>query len=129
MMKTLRLFTVIMLAVLVLSTWTPAPVYAKGSETAPSSSNASAADFAKTKLAKLRVNNRTGGTLYVTFSGDRGYSFSTSNQGKTTFESVIQPGKYTITVRASACNGQLTYRRKVKGGTVSLPAFVCKRKK
>jgi hypothetical protein len=124
-MKTLRLFTIIMIAVLVLSAWAPAPVYAKGSAGAPSVT-VSVVDPAKTKLARLRVNNRTGGTLFVTFSGERGYSFSTSNQGKTTFESVIQPGKYTITVRASACSGQLTYRRKVKGGTVSLPAFVCR---
>lgn len=124
-MKTLRLFTIIMLAVLVLSTWTPAPVYAKQANSAASSSTL-VVDPAKTKLARLRVNNKTGGTLRVVFSGERGYSFSTSKQGKTTFESVIQPGKYTITVTASACNGQLTYRRKVKGGTVSLPAFVCK---
>ena len=127
-MKTLRLFTIIILAVLVLSSWTPAPVYAKGSDIAPSKTTTLVVDPAKTKLARLRVNNRTGGTLYVSFSGERGYSFSTSNQGKTTFEPVIQPGKYTITVRASACNGQLTYRRKVKGGTVSLPAFVCRHK-
>jgi hypothetical protein len=128
MMKTLRLFTIILLVVLVLSTWAPAPVYAKGPHTAPSASNTLVVDPVKTKLAKLRVNNKTGGTLYVVFSGERGYSFSTSNQGKTTFEPVIQPGKYTITVRASTCSGQLTYRRKIKGGTVSLPAFVCRHK-
>ncbi len=127
-MKTLRLFTIIMLAGLVLSTWAPAPVYAKQANTTSSSSNTLVVDLAKTKLARLRVNNKTGGTLYVSFSGERGYSFSTSNQGKTTFESVIQPGKYTITVTASTCNGQLTFRRKVKGGTVSLPGFSCRHK-
>jgi hypothetical protein len=124
-MKTLRLFTIILLAVLVLSSWAPAPVYAKQPGNA-SSSTTLVADLAKTKLARLRVNNKTGGTLYVSFSGDRGYSFSTSNQGKTTFEPVIQPGKYTITVRSSACSGQLSYKRKVKSGTVSLPVFVCR---
>jgi hypothetical protein len=127
-MKTLRLFTIMMLAVLVLSSWTPAPVYAKQSNTASANTTTLVADLAKTKLAKLRVNNKTGGTLYVRFSGERSYSFAASSQGKTTFESVIQPGKYTITVTASTCNGQLTYRRKVKGGTVSLPAFGCTRK-
>jgi len=116
-----------MLAVLVLSSWAPAPVYAKQPNNA-SSSTTLVADLAKTKLARLRVNNKTGGTLYVNFSGERGYSFSTSSQGKTTFGSVIQPGKYTITVSASTCNGQLTFRRKVKGGTVSLPVFVCRHK-
>jgi hypothetical protein len=124
-MKTLRLFTIILLAVLILSSWAPAPAYAKQPANA-SSSTTLIADLAKTKLARLRVNNKTGGTLYLSFSGDRGYSFSTSNQGKTTFEPVIQPGKYTITVRSSACSGQLSYKRKVKGGTVSLPVFVCR---
>jgi len=127
-MKTLRLFTIMMLAVLVLSTWVPAPVSAKQSNTASANTTTLVVDLAKTKLARLRVNNKTGGTLYVRFSGERSYSFAASSQGKTTFESVIQPGKYTITVTASTCNGQLTYRRKVKGGTVSLPVFVCRHK-
>jgi len=126
-MKTLRLFTIIVLAVLVLSVWTPAPVYAKQSDKI-STSTTFVVDLTKTKLARLRVNNRTGGTLRVVFSGDRGYSFSTAKQGKTTFESIIQPGKYIITVTASSCSGQLTYRRKVKSGTVSLPAFICRRR-
>ena len=124
-MKTLRLLTIILLAVLVLSTWAPAPVYAKGSTT-PSNSSTQAVDLAKTKLAKLRVTNKTGGTLYVTFSGAFSYSFAATSPGKTTFESMIQPGKYTITVTSSACNGQLTYHRKVKGGTVSLPPIICR---
>ena len=118
-MKTLRLFTIIILAVLVLSTWAPAPVYAMGSDTL-------VVEFAKAKLARLRVNNRTGGTLYVRFSGPFSYNFAASSQGKTTFESVIQPGKYTVTVTSSGCSGQLTYRKKVKGGTVSLPPILCK---
>jgi hypothetical protein len=124
-MKTLRLFTIIILAVLILSSWAPAPAYAKGAM-APSTNTTLVVDLGKTKLARLRVNNRTGGTLYVRFSGERGYSFAASNQGKTTFESVIQPGKYTITVTSSACSGQLIYRKKVKGGTVSLPPILCR---
>jgi hypothetical protein len=126
-MKTLRLFIILMLTVLVLSSWASAPVYAKQSDST-SVNTTLVVDLAKTKLARLRVNNRTGGTLYVRFSGERSYSFAATSQGKTTFESVIQPGKYTITVTASTCSGQLTYRRKVKGGTVSLPAFVCRHK-
>src|SRR5215212_9959386 len=85
-MKTLRSFTILMLAVLVLSSWAPAPVYAK-SESA-SSNTSLVVDLAAAKLARLRVNNRTGGTLYVRFSGERGYSFAASSQGRTTFESV-----------------------------------------
>ena len=126
-MKTLRSFTLLMLAVLVLSSWAPAPVYAKGVEAA-STNTTLVGDLAAAKLARLRVNNRTGGTLYVRFAGERGYSFATSSQGKTTFQSVIQAGKYTITVTSSRCSGELTFRRKVKGGTVSLPAFSCHKK-
>ena len=126
-MKTLRLFTIMMLIVLVVSMWTPAPVYAKQLGSTSTSTTSLVVDLAKVKLARLRVNNKTGGTLYVRFSGERSYSFATSSQGKTTFATIIQPGKYTITVTASACSGHLTFKRKVKGGTVSLPAFVCKR--
>jgi len=126
-MKSLRLFTILMLAILVLSMWTPAPVYAKQFGAASASTTTLIVDLAKVKLARLRVNNKTGGTLYVRFSGERSYSFATSSQGKMTFASIIQSGKYTITVTSSACSGQLTFRRKVKGGTVSLPGFVCKR--
>jgi len=118
-MKTLRLFTIVILAVLVLSSWAPAPVYAKGSDTL-------VVDLAKIKLARLRVTNKTGGTLYIKFSGAYSYSFAATSQGKTTFETVIQPGKYTITATSSACSGQLTYHKKVKGGTVSLPPIVCR---
>ena len=122
-MKTLRFFTIVLVAVLVFSTW--APVYAKPTDTSATST----VELAKTKLAKLKVNNKTGGTLYVYMSGPRGYSFSTSKQGKTTFEPVIQPGKYQITVRTSGCRGELHFKRNVKGGSVNLPAFVCKHKK
>jgi hypothetical protein len=125
-MKMLRLFTIVTLAILVLSALGPAPVYAKQADPAPDTTITLTVDPAKTKLAKLRVNNKTGGTLYISFSGERSYNFSTSKQGKTTFESIIQPGKYTVTVTASSCSGQLTYKRKVKGGTVSLPIFRCR---
>ena len=123
-MKTLRILTILFIAVLVFSSWAPAPVYAKGAAT--TSAAITLDELGKIKLARLRVNNKTGGTLYVSFSGERSYSFATSQQGRSTFDTVIQPGKYTITVRASTCSGELHYKRKVKGGTVSLPAFVCR---
>lgn len=124
-MKILRLFTVILLAVLLITLWSPAPAYAKPSENHPTL----VVDLAKTKLARLMVNNKTGGTLYVSFSGPKNYSFSTSKQGKTAFDRVIEPGKYIISVHSSKCDGTLTYKRNVKGGTVGLPAFMCKKKK
>lgn len=126
-MKTLRLFTTLMLVALVLSSWAPTPVYAKGPEAA-STNTTLVLDLAAARLARLRVNNRTGGTLYVRFSGDYSYSFAASSQGKTTFASIIQPGKYTITITSSRCSGELTLRRKVKGGTVSLPGISCRRR-
>ena len=52
-MKTVRLSTITMLAVLVLSSWTPAPVYAKGADTVLSSTTPLIVDPAKTKLARL----------------------------------------------------------------------------
>ncbi len=116
-MKTLRFFTLVLVAVLLFSTW--APAYA---------SSTSSVDLAAAKLAKLKVNNQTGGTLYVSFAGPFSYSFSTSKQGKTTFQPVIRPGKYNVTVRTSGCPGQLNYRKNVKGGTVSLPTFICRHK-
>jgi hypothetical protein len=128
-MKTLRLFTVILLTTLVISLWGPAPVSAKSSEVISPEDTSLVIDLAKTKLAKLRVTNKTGGTIYISFSGPRSYSFSTSKQGKTTFDPIIEPGKYTVTVTASACGGSLTYKRNVKGGSVNLPPLVCKGKK
>jgi hypothetical protein len=120
------LFTIVLLTVLIMSAWGRAPAYAKQPDTASESTVSLTIDFAKTKLAKLRVDNRTGGTLYVSLSGSRNYYFSTSKQGKTTFQN-IQAGKYTVTVRASACSGSLTYKRNMKGGTTTLKPFVCKK--
>lgn len=125
-MKTLRFLTVVLVAILVLSTWGPAS--AKPADIGEADTITLTVDLAQVKLARLRVTNKTGGTLYISFSGPRSYSFATSKQGKTTFERVIQPGKYQVTVRTSACSGQLTYKRNVKGGTVGLPAFSCKNK-
>ena len=126
-MKALRLFTIVSLAVLVISAWAPAPAYA-GQLGSSQAGNNLTVNPAAVKLAKLRVNNRSGGTLYISFSGPRGYFFAATNQGKTTFDSVIQPGKYTITVTASACSGKLTYKKTVKGGVVSLPPIICRHK-
>jgi hypothetical protein len=75
------------------------------------------------KISSLVVDNRTDGTLYVNLTGPKNYYFSTSKQGKTTFEN-IDPGTYTITVSSSNCSGSLTYNKKFNG-KVSLKPFVC----
>src|SRR5512133_1116566 len=112
-MKTLRLFTLVSLVVIVTSTWASAPVYAKPSSAISANTPSLSIDLAKTKTVKLVVNNLTGGTLYVKLSGPGSYNFATSNRGKTVFAN-IKPGMYTITVSASACHGSLTYKRKMK---------------
>jgi len=76
------------------------------------------------KVSSLTVDNRTGGTLWVTLTGPKTYYFSTADQGKTTF-SPIDPGKYTITVRSSACGGSLTYTKNISG-KASLKPFICR---
>ncbi len=76
------------------------------------------------KVSSLTVDNRTGGTLWVTLTGPKTYYFSTADQGKTTF-SPIDPGKYTITVRSSSCGGSLTYTKSING-KASLKPFICR---
>jgi hypothetical protein len=112
-----------MLAVLVFSTWAPFPVYAQPSTVASEDTASLIIELKETKKAKLTVDNRTGGTLYVSLSGPRSYYFSTSKKGKTTFND-IEPGKYTVTVRTSACSDTLTYQQNIKG-TASLKPFGC----
>jgi hypothetical protein len=123
-MKTLRLLTILIVAVLVVSAWAPAPAYSVRSAKDSHGGASLIVNAAKAKAVKLVVTNRTGGSLYVRLSGPKSYYFSTSKPGKATFLN-IQPGRYVITVRASTCGGTLTYTRNMKG-TVSLKPFVCK---
>lgn len=81
-------------------------------------------DKSKEKAGSLTVDNKTGGTLYVSLTGPKAYYFNTSKQGKTTFDG-IDAGKYTITVRSSACGGSLTYTKNINGKT-SLKPFICR---
>jgi len=76
------------------------------------------------KVAKLIVDNRTGGTIYITLRGPTTYYFTADKNGKNIFND-IQPGKYDITVRSSACGGSLSYFKNMDGN-VSLPSFICR---
>lgn len=127
-MKALRWFTLIFLVVLLVATLTPVPAYAQPAGSASASVSSLLTDLTKTKLAKVRMKNHTGGVLSVRFSGPYNYSFSTSAKNWTS-AAVIQPGKYVITITSSACGGSYTLRRNVKGGTVGLPTMVCRHKK
>jgi hypothetical protein len=125
-MKGLRFLIIMVAVVLAFSAWAPSPAYAKPAETQATIGVSTTVDFCKTKTGSLSVTNKTKGTLYVSLSGPAFYSFSTSKQGKTTFKNIM-PGTYTITVRASACGGSLTYNKKIKGNA-SLKTFVCRKK-
>jgi len=123
-MKTVRFITFLIVAVLVLSAWTPSPVFAKADAatvTIEAGGVSANVDVATTKLVKLTITNRTGGVLYITLTGPRFYSFVASKEGKSTF--MIEKGKYTATIRASACRGTLT--KKVNGGG-SLGTIICR---
>jgi hypothetical protein len=124
-MKTVRLFTFLIVAILVFSAWTPSPVLAKAdavTATIGADSVSASVDVVAAKLVKLTITNNTGGTIYITLVGPRSYSFAATKQGKNIF--MIEKGKYTATIRASACGGKLT--KKVNGGG-SLGTIVCRR--
>jgi hypothetical protein len=126
-MKTVRLVTFLIVAILVFSAWTPSPVLAKTdavTATIGMDSVSTSVDFVTAKLVKLTINNKTGGTLYVTLKGPRFYSFVVTNQGKARYE--IEAGRYTYTVRAAACAGMISKTKNFKGGG-SLGPYVCNR--
>ena len=126
-MKTVRLITFLIVAILVFSAWTPTPVFASAGAAAASisASNVSAsADFTTAKLVKLTITNNTGGTIYISLSGPRSYSFAATEQGKNVF--MIEKGKYTAIIRSNACSGTLT--KKVNGGG-SLGTIICRKHK
>jgi hypothetical protein len=113
-------------ALLILSAWTPSPVYASAdAATVSIGSNDVGANVnvADVKLVKLTINNKTGGILYVTLKGTRSYSFA-APVGKTKYQ--IESGRYTYTVRSSACGGSITKAKNFKGGG-SLGPYFCKK--
>jgi len=123
-MKTVRLITFFIVAILVCSAWTPSPVLAKAGAAATTigaNGISSNVNLATSKLVKLTITNRTGGTLYISLVGHNSYSFAATNQGKNTF--MIESGKYIATIRASACSGSLI--KKVNGGG-SLGTIICR---
>jgi hypothetical protein len=123
-MKNIRLITLTIIVMLVISAWTPAPV----SASAYAGSDASAAYSIRAKVkvepakpVNLTINNKTGGAIFVSLQGTQSYSF-TAPVGKTKYQ--IMPGRYTYTVRASACNGVISKTKNFRGGG-SLGPYVC----
>jgi hypothetical protein len=123
-MKTVRLVTFLVVAVLIFSAWTPAPVFAK-SETAPLSIGTGAVSTnvvsATAKQVKLVVTNNTGGVIYITLTGTRSYYFAAAKQGKNVF--MIDKGRYEVILRTSACKGVVTKKR-YEGG--NLGSYICR---
>ena len=120
-MKNVRLITIVIVLALAFSVWGPAPVLAKSADHSP----ALTADFAKSSKVKLTINNKTGGTLYISLTGPKGnYWFAASKQGKSNFQ--ILPGKYTYTITASNCGGHITKTKNFKG-SASLGQIYCNR--
>jgi hypothetical protein len=127
-MKIVRFFTFLIVAILVFSAWTPVPVFAKpgtGAATIAADSVSANIDLAAAKLVKLTIINKTNGTLYVSLTGQRAYSFVLTNQGKSRYD--IEAGKYTFVVRSSACPGSYSKSVNFKGnGTIG--PIVCLKK-
>jgi hypothetical protein len=121
-MKTVRLLTFVVIAVLVFSAWTPSLAYAKAS--VPGTTSIILA--AKGTTGTLKIDNRTGGTIYIRLTeGPKAYYFVASKQGMNTFTGIM-PGKYVATHNTSACKGSSTKRVKfTAGGTVSLGRWHC----
>jgi len=120
-MKTVRLVTLVLIAMLVFSAWTPSPAYAK--VTAPGNTNTLLAG--KGTTANLTIDNRTGGTIYIRLTGPRSYYFVASKPGKNTFTG-IQFGVYTVTHNTSACKGTVTKRLKITGN-VNMGRWFCQK--
>lgn len=120
-MKLTRFLSVCIIAALAVTIFLPTPVYAQPPSPGETFDLVIAANQ---KPAKLVVQNESGGTLYVNLSGPKSYNFSTSKAGRAEFGN-IEPGKYTITIRSSACGGSVTLNRKIDG-KVNLKQFFCR---
>jgi hypothetical protein len=122
-MKTLRAVTLLIIAILVFSAWTPSTALAKPAESlaviAPSSPNLGV-DPVVTKVVPLYIKNRTGGTLFVTIYGPKNYAFTiVGAKGKF----LIVPGIYRVKAVSTACSGTLEVRKKfLSGGNL---AYLC----
>ncbi|MCX6065970.1 MAG: hypothetical protein NT121_09475 [Chloroflexi bacterium] len=115
-MKTLRTISLLIVAILVLSAWTPSPVSARQADkpvtVAPLSPSFSA-DAVTTVVVPLYVKNRSGGTLFITLAGPKTYYFTIVDK---TAKFLILPGRYRITAISTACSNLHEQRRNFKDG-------------
>ncbi len=115
-MKTARVITILAIAMLVFSAWTPSPVFARQTQTpltiAPGVSSLTVEGVA-TSVVPLWVKNRTGGVLFVTLEGPKTYYF-TVPEVKTKF--LIVPGRYRVRAISTACSGTFEHRKNFRQG-------------
>lgn len=115
-MKNFRAISLLVVAILVLSAWTPLPVSARQADkpltVAPPSPSFSP-DAVTTVVVPLYVKNRTGGTLFITLTGPKTYYFTIA-EARTKF--LILPGRYRITAISTACSSLHEQRRNFKDG-------------
>ena len=104
-MKLHKSVFVILTLAFVLSVWGPAPVAAKNSMEVGTSSVGQTSSLtvspvidSKVKMAKLSVNNKTGGYLSIRLWGANGSYYFSIAPGKHRVE--LKPGRYSYTVSA-----------------------------
>jgi hypothetical protein len=115
-MKTARVLTVLVVAILIFSAWPPSPVSAwqVDSPAASAPGNPSlTVEAVAPSVVPLWVKNRTGGVLFVTLEGPKTYYFTVPAE-KTKF--LILPGWYRIRAISTGCSGTFEKRKNFKQG-------------
>jgi hypothetical protein len=115
-MKAARIVTILIVAVLALSVWPPAPVLARSAD-APQAivlnAPSQAVEPVALKVVPLWVKNRTGGVLFVTLEGPKTYYF-TIPDAKSKF--LIIPGRYRVRAISTGCSGTFEHRKNFNQG-------------
>jgi hypothetical protein len=115
-MKTARVITILVTAILVFSAWTPTPVSARQVDSpaaiAPAGASLSV-DVVAISVVPLVVKNRTGGILFITLEGPKTYYFTIVDV-KAKF--LIVPGNYKVQAISTGCSGTFEQYKKLKKG-------------
>ena len=115
-MKTVRVITILVVAILVLSAWVPSPVSARQAERpatiVPGNPNLTV-DVVTIRVVPLTVKNRTGGVLFITLEGPKTYYFTIPNV-KAKF--LIIPGRYKVRAISTGCSGTFEQSKNFRDG-------------
>jgi hypothetical protein len=133
-MKTFRLISFMIIASFVLSAWTPSTVSAMAEDDQVVFTTSLNGGLAGADVAIFTVDNRTGGTLFITLNPQpyqrkkpnpipkMRYSLLATEQGKNQFK--ILAGTYVYTIRSSNCGGHRMNTKEFKG-TVNIGSYYC----